>query len=47
MSDTRRRFGDRKEGRRLRTITPLMAFTPFIMIDRNDSCNQFAGSVEI
>ena len=47
MSDTRRRFGDRKEGRRLRTITPLMAFTPFIMIDRNDSCNQFAGAVEI
>ena len=24
-----------------------MAFTPFIMIDRNDACNQFAGSVEI
>ena len=47
MSDTHRRFGDRKEGRRLRTITPLMAFTPFIMIDRNDSCNQFAGAVEI
>ena len=47
MSDTRRRCGDRKEGRRLRTITPLMAFTPFIMIDRNDSCNQFAGAVEI
>ena len=47
MSDTRRRFGDRKEGRRLRTITPLMAFTPFIMIDRNDACNQFAGAVEI
>ena len=42
-----RRLGDRKEGRRLRTITPLMAFTPFIMIDRNDACNQFAGSVEI
>lgn len=47
MSDTRRRFGDRKEGRRLRTITPLMAFTPFIMIDRSDACNQFAGAVEI
>ena len=45
MSDTRRRFGDRKEGRRLRTITPLMAFPPLLMIPRHDSCNHFAGSV--
>ena len=43
----RRRFGDRKEGRRLRTITPLMAFTPYIMRDRNDACNYFEGEVDI
>lgn len=43
----RKRFGDRKEGRRLRTITPLMAFTPYIMRDRNDSCNYFEGEVDI
>ena len=43
----RKRFGDRKEGRRLRTITPLMAFTPYIMKDRNDSCNYFEGEVDI
>ena len=48
MSDAaRRRFGDRKEGRRLRTLPALNMFEPYIMIDRNDSCNQFAGSVEI
>lgn len=43
----RKRLGDRKEGRRLRTITPLMAFTPYIMKDRNDSCNYFEGAVDI
>lgn len=43
----RRRRGDRREGRRLRTLPALIAFTPFIMIDRNDSCNQFTGSVEV
>ena len=43
----RRRFGDRKEGRRLRTITPLMAFTPYIMRDRSDACNYFEGEVDI
>ncbi len=49
MSTTgyRRRIGDRKEGRRLRTLPALNLFTPYIMIDRNDACNQFAGSIEI
>ena len=43
----RRRFGDRKEGRRLRTVPALNQFEPYIMIDRNDACNQFSGAVEI
>ena len=43
----RRRFGDRKEGRRLRTLPALNQFESYIMIDRNDACIQFAGSVEI
>ena len=49
MSTTgnRRRIGDRKEGRRLRTRPALNLFTPYIMIDRNDACNQFAGFIEI
>ena len=42
-----KRFGDRKEGRRLRSITPLMAFTPFIMRERSDACNYFEGEVDI
>ncbi len=48
MADkSRKRFGDRKEGRRLRSITPLMAFTPYIMRDRNDASNYFEGEVDI
>ena len=46
-TSSRRRIGDRKEGRRLRTLPALNLFTPYIMIDRNDACNQFAGSIEI
>ncbi len=43
----KKRWGDRKEGRRLRTITPMLAMTPFIMKDRNDALNMFADSVDI
>lgn len=43
----KRRFGDRAEGRRLRTLDPLYNFIPFIMVQKNDACNQFADSVEI
>lgn len=46
-NNNRRRLGDRKEGRRLRSISPIIAFTPFIMRDRNDSCNLFEGTVDI
>ncbi len=48
MADkTRKRLGDRKEGRRLRSLSPIIAFTPYIMRDRNDACNQFEGTVDI
>ena len=43
----KRRWGDRNDGRRLRTISPYMAITPFIMPQRNDACNQFSDSIEI
>ena len=43
----KRRFGDRAEGRRLRSLDPLYNFIPFIMVQKNDACNQFADSVEI
>jgi len=43
----KRRLGDRGDGRRLRTLPPLNMFESFIMVKRNDACNQFAGSIEV
>lgn len=47
MSSSRRRFGDRKEGRLLRTLDPFTKFMPFIMPQRNDGSNQYEESFEI
>ncbi len=49
MSDAayRKRAGDRKEGRRLRSLPGLNQFMPFIMIKRNDATNQFTDKVEV
>lgn len=47
QSKYRRRLGDRKEGRRLRTLPAISQFSPFIMITRNDACNQFSGAIEV
>ncbi|MBQ7379753.1 MAG: hypothetical protein IJW70_08800 [Clostridia bacterium] len=43
----KRRFGDRKDGRLLRTLYPMNKFMPFIMRTRNDACNQFADSIDM
>ena len=43
----KRRFGDRKEGRLLRSLSPFYKFIPYIMVKKNDACNQFEDSVEI
>ena len=43
----KKRPGDRYEGRRLRTISPYMAITPFIMRNRSDACNYFSDTAEI
>jgi len=43
----KKRFGDRSDGRRLRTIDPFNAIMPFIMKTRNDANNLFSDSVEI
>jgi len=43
----KRRVGDRKEGRRLRTLDPYNALIPFIMKTRNDASNLFTDSFEI
>jgi len=49
MGDKKRkkRWGDRFEGRRLRTISPYMAITPYIMRKRSDACNMFSDTAEI
>ena len=47
MKSRKRRFGDRLEGRRLRTLPPYNAMMPFIMKSRNDACNYLSDSVEI
>lgn len=48
MSDTpyRRRLGDRKDGRLLRSYPAYNKFTPFIMKKRVDSCNYFRDTIE-
>lgn len=47
MSKYRRRFGDRKEGRLLRSLPAFAKFVPFIMPTRNDACNQYEESFEV
>lgn len=43
----KRRIGDRKDGRLIRSLAPFYKFIPYIMPTTNDACNQFADSVEI
>jgi hypothetical protein len=47
MGNRKRRFGDRKDGRLLRTLESFYRFTPFIMKLKNDANNSFADSVEV
>lgn len=43
----KRRFGDRKDGRLLRTIDPMAKITPYIMRRRSDSQNFFTEKLDI
>ena len=47
MGTRKRRFGDRKDGRLLRSLDPFYKFSPFIMKMKNDANNSFSDSVEI
>ena len=38
----KRRFGDRNDGRLLRSLAPYFKFIPFVMKDRNDASNYFS-----
>ena len=41
------RWGDRPDGRLVRTLPPISKVSPYIMVDRNDACNLRAHTVEI
>ena len=43
----KRRLGDRKEGRRIRSLDGIHVAMPFIMKDRCDACNTFSDEVNI
>lgn len=43
----KRRFGDRKDGRRVRTMAPMSYVIPYIMRTRNDAQNQIADTIDI
>ena len=47
MSNTRRRAGDRKEGRLLRSLPALNKFIPYIMKTRNDAMLFYDESFEV
>ena len=43
----KRRFGDRKDGRRLRSLPPYNAMMPFIMRVKSDASNYLSDAIEI
>lgn len=47
MSKYKRRYGDRKEGRLVRSLPPFAKFIPYIMPTRNDACNHYEESFEV
>ncbi|MBQ7875354.1 MAG: hypothetical protein IJ306_09420 [Oscillospiraceae bacterium] len=47
MEKRKKRLGDRYDGYRVRSLSPMTYITPFIMKTRNDASNLFAGSVEL
>lgn len=43
----RRRWGDRKDGRKLRSVDPMFRIMPYIMAKRSDAQNTYADSFDI
>lgn len=43
----RRRWGDRSDGYKLRTINPMNKFMPYIMPQRCDACNTYADMFDV
>ena len=47
MEKRKKRFGDRYDGYRVRSLSPMSYIVPFIMKTRNDASNLFSSSVEL
>ena len=43
----RKRWGDRRDGRRVRSLPPMMYVVPFVMKDRCDAQNYFKSRVDM
>jgi hypothetical protein len=43
----KRRFGDRRDGRSIRTLAPYFCMIPYIMVERNDATNLFEDWIDI
>ncbi|MBQ0134754.1 MAG: hypothetical protein KBS46_06480 [Clostridiales bacterium] len=41
------RLGDRREGRRLRSLSAVLNLGPYVMRERNDACDSYADNLEI
>lgn len=46
MANIKRRFGDRKDGRKLRSLHPIEALSPYIMISRNDAVTYISDKID-
>lgn len=47
MEIYKRRFGDRKDGRRLRSLDPMTRVANYIMVNRSGATNNFMDSIDI
>lgn len=47
LREYKKRIGDRKDGRRLRTVEPIVTLIPFFMKERNEASNLISDSVEM
>lgn len=47
MNERKKRFGDRYDGYRVRSLSPMTYVVPFVMKTRNDASNLFQSSVEM
>lgn len=47
MQKRKRRFGDRPDGYKLRTINPMNKFMPYVMPMRCDACNTYADMFDV